>query len=85
MGKPGANALFRKHVMLPAEHGSWIFLLSPLLIGLVVGGSFTFASALLIVAALAAFLLRQPVTIIVEVTQLRGSMLNLEHEPAQMQ
>lgn len=67
MRKPGSSALFRKQVMLPAEHGSWIFLLSPLAIGLVIGGSFTVASAALVVALLAAFLLRQPLTILVKI------------------
>lgn len=58
--------LFRRHIALPSDHGSWVFLISPLLIGLFAGGRFTFASALLIVAAFAGFLLRQPVTMIVK-------------------
>ena len=57
---------FRRMVALPNEHGAWVFLLSPLLIGLFAAGHFTLASALLIVAALAAFLLRQPVSILVK-------------------
>lgn len=58
--------MIRKHIMLPAEHGAWVFLLSPLAIGLALGGRLTFASLLLVIAALAAFLVRQPVTIIVK-------------------
>ncbi len=61
------KSLFRVHTMLPAEHGAWIFLFSPLVIGLALGGTITFASALLVTAALAAFLVRQPVTILVKV------------------
>lgn len=57
---------FRRIIALPNEHGAWVFLLSPLLIGLFAAGRFTSASALLIVAALAAFLLRQPVSILVK-------------------
>lgn len=59
------RALRWKHVALPAEHGAWVFLLSPLAIGLALGGV-TPASLLLVTAALAAFLIRQPVTIAVK-------------------
>ena len=57
---------FRKQIFLPQDHGSWVFIFSPLLIGLFLGGNFTFASLSLVVAALAAFLLRQPVTMAVK-------------------
>jgi hypothetical protein len=59
--------LFRRHVALPGDHGSWVFLLSPLLIGLFAGGSWSVATIYLVIAALAAFLIRQPVTIAVKV------------------
>lgn len=67
MNESRTTPLFRKQVMLPSEHGSWIFLLGPLVIGLVIGGSFSLASAVLVVALLAAFLLRQPLTILVKI------------------
>ena len=51
---------------LPNDHGSWVFLLSPLLVGLFAGGRWSWASALLVVGALAAFLVRQPVTLAVK-------------------
>lgn len=54
-----------KHVAVPSEHGAWVFLFSPLVIGLALGGLRP-ASLLLVAAALAAFLLRQPVTIAVK-------------------
>ncbi|RMD59526.1 prenyltransferase, partial [Candidatus Parcubacteria bacterium] len=60
------SSLFRRHIALPQEHGSWVFLLSPLLIGLFAGENITTASLYLSVAALAAFLLRQPVSITVK-------------------
>ena len=57
---------FRKQIYLPQDHGSWVFLFSPLLIGLFAGGQFNTASFYLVVAATAAFLIRQPVTIAVK-------------------
>lgn len=62
---PRQRAVRWKHIALPAEHGAWVFLLSPLVIGLAVGGV-TPASLLLVVGALAAFLIRQPATIAVK-------------------
>jgi len=59
--------LFRRHVALPSDHGSWVFLFSPLLIGLFAGGRWTAASLTLVMAALTAFLIRQPATIAVKV------------------
>lgn len=61
------NSLFLRHVALPNDHGSWVFLLSPLLIGLFAGKSWSLAAVYLIITALAAFLIRQPVTIAVKV------------------
>ena len=61
------NNFFLRHVALPSDHGSWVFLLSPLLIGLFAGGRWSVASLFLIIAALAAFLIRQPVTTAVKI------------------
>ena len=61
-----AHTYFRKQIFLPQDHGSWVFILSPLLVGLFAGGRFTFASLSLVIAAMAAFLLRQPVDIAVK-------------------
>lgn len=57
---------FRRQIFLPQDHGSWIFILSPLLVGLFAGGRFEDASFYLIIAAMAAFLIRQPATIAVK-------------------
>lgn len=54
---------FRKNIALPQDHGSWVFILSPLFIGFFVSGGFSTTSVYLIIAAMAAFLIRQPVTI----------------------
>ena len=59
-------SLFRRQIALPQDHGSWVFILSPLLIGLFAGERFTPASINLIVAAMGAFLLRQPVSMAVK-------------------
>lgn len=66
-GKPFSlqNALRARQAALPNEHGAWVFLLSPLAIGLAAGGMRP-ASLLLVLAALAAFLARQPVTLAVK-------------------
>ncbi len=64
--------------MLPAEHGAWVFLFSPLAVGLVLGGQFSFASLFLVIALLAAFLIRQPVTIIVKALSGRRSRSELD-------
>ncbi|MCI0518834.1 MAG: YwiC-like family protein [Chloroflexi bacterium] len=56
----------RRHIALPGEHGAWVFILSPLLIGLFSAGVWSLAQATLVVAAMSAFLLRQPVTIAVK-------------------
>jgi len=60
------TTLRARQAALPNEHGAWVFLLSPLAIGLAAGGLRP-ASLLLIVAVLAGFLVRQPVTIAVKV------------------
>lgn len=63
---PPRKKTFARHVAVPNEHGSWVFLFSPLIIGLALGGTIGAASLVMILAALAAFMLRQPVTIAVK-------------------
>ncbi len=78
--KPPVKArpsLFRRYIALPQDHGSWVFLLSPLLIGLFAGGRFIPASLALVVAVFAAFLLRQPLTIAIKVYAGRRSRNDL--------
>ncbi len=62
-----SQSYLRRHIALPQDHGAWVFLISPLLIGLFAGSSFTSASVYLIVAAFSAFLIRQPTTIAIKV------------------
>lgn len=72
-----ATSVFRRHIALPQDHGSWVFLLSPLLIGLFAGEVFHLGSLFLIVAALAGFLIRQPLTVAVKVQSRRRSRRDL--------
>lgn len=57
---------FKKQVALPQDHGSWVFILSPLLVGIFAGGDFTYATFNLLIAAMSAFMIRQPMTIAVK-------------------
>jgi hypothetical protein len=67
----GRDELIQRQVALPTEHGSWVFLLLPLGAGLALGRATGLAPAVLSVAVLAAFLLRQPVTVIVKIASKR--------------
>jgi hypothetical protein len=71
------SSLFERHIALPQDHGSWVFILSPLLIGLFAGKHFYPASINLIVAAMGAFLLRQPLSIAVKAYAGRRSRADL--------
>lgn len=52
---------------IPQDHGSWVFIFSPLVIGIFAGRALHTGTLVLVVAAFAAFLLRQPLTMIVKV------------------
>ncbi len=57
---------FKKSIALPSDHGSWVFLFSPLLIGFFAGNNWNSSSLYLIVAALAAFFMRQPAEMMIK-------------------
>lgn len=57
---------FKKQIALPQDHGSWVFILSPLLVGIFAGSDFTYATFNLIIAAMSAFMIRQPLTVAVK-------------------
>jgi hypothetical protein len=67
------HKLFRKHIAIPQDHGSWVFILSPLLIGSFAGRAFTTASLSLVIAAMAAFMLRQPAATLIKIYSKRRS------------
>lgn len=52
--------LLQKQAALPNDHGSWVFLWMPLLIGFFTAGRWSPAGGILILAAMMAFLIRQP-------------------------
>lgn len=56
----------KKQIALPQDHGSWVFIFSPLLVGIIAGGSFTYATFNFIIAAMSAFMIRQPMTVAVK-------------------
>lgn len=64
--RPTIKDFFKKHIALPQDHGSWVFILSPLLTGIFAGQEFSFASLLLVIAAMSAFMMRQPLTVTVK-------------------
>jgi hypothetical protein len=57
---------FKKQIFLPQDHGSWVFILSPLTIGIFAGKNFSLATLYLIVTAMSAFMLRQPMSMAVK-------------------
>lgn len=57
---------FKKHIAIPQDHGSWVFILSPLFIGIFVGGNFNYAILSLFIGAMSAFMIRQPLTVYVK-------------------
>ena len=65
------------HIALPQDHGAWVFILSPLLIGGFAGGSFNSGTVNLFLTAMAVFLVRQPMTILVKVLSGRRSKEDL--------
>lgn len=62
----GKQSLFIRHIAVPQDHGSWVFILSPLVIGIFAGGRFTLATLFFVIAAMAVFMMRQPVTVAVK-------------------
>lgn len=71
------KSYFRKQLFLPQDHGSWVFIFSPLLIGLFAGDRFSTSSLYLTIAALCAFLIRQPITMAVKAFSGRRSRSDL--------
>ena len=59
--------MLRRHVALPADHGSWTFFLGPLIVGLFAGGHWHTPVIYLTVAAACGFLVRQPIGLMVKV------------------
>lgn len=62
-----STSLFRKHIALPQQHGSWALWLGPYFIGIGVGGAFKIELLWLTLSSLGGFLLLQPLTILIKV------------------
>jgi hypothetical protein len=75
--KPVRQQLWKPRIAFPQDHGSWVFLLSPLLIGVFAGGGWSPVTTYVVVGSLAAFLIRQPVTTLVKVYSGRRSQRDL--------
>jgi hypothetical protein len=61
-----APSLWRKHIALPQQHGSWVLWLGPYLTGLGIGGFLRPGVLWLSIASLGAFLALQPLTVLVK-------------------
>ena len=70
--KAKGNTIWRKKLILPAEHGSWAWLLVPFLVGVGVSRQVNVAIWLVLLGSLAAFLGRQPATVWLRIHQGRG-------------
>lgn len=78
MATPSPSAsLFRKHIALPQQHGSWALWLGPYVIGIGVGGAFKIELLWLTLASLGGFLLLQPLTVLIKVIAKRKPKTDL--------
>ena len=66
------GAIFRKSLVVPAEHGSWFWLLVPFVVGATIGGRISAAVLLVLVGGFAGFLMRQPATAWLNIRRGRG-------------
>ncbi len=69
--------LLRKHLIFPPEHGAWIWLAGPFVVGAVAGEAWSSDIVLSAAAALAAFFARQPATLLVKILKGRRSRREL--------
>jgi hypothetical protein len=69
---------FKKQIAIPQDHGSWVFILSPLLIGSFAGKSFGYGTLNIVIAAMSAFMLRQPMTVFVKAVSGRRPIADLD-------
>jgi hypothetical protein len=66
------RSIFRRSLILPAEHGSWSWLLVPFLLGAAVAGRLSLATLLVLGGGLSIFLVRQPATSWLRIRQGKG-------------
>ncbi len=66
------HRFFRKQLILPAEHGSWSWLLIPYFAGVLVAGGLNLPALLVLIGGLAGFLVRQPASTYMRIRAGRG-------------
>jgi hypothetical protein len=71
------QSYFKRQIALPQDHGSWVFIFSPIVVGIFAGGSFQAPTLYLVIAVMSAFLIRQPMTILVKALSGRRSAADL--------
>jgi len=71
------SRLMKEHLILPPEHGAWIWLAGPFVVGAVAGKSWSLDILLCGATVLAAFFARQPVTLLVKMMSGRRSRREL--------
>ena len=54
----GFRLVYRKHIVMPTEHGSWAWLLVPFFVGTAVAGKVNLPVVLTLIGGLAVFFLR---------------------------
>jgi len=59
--------IFKRQIALPTDHGSWVFLFSPLVVGLFAGREWSAVTWFVVLGALSGFLIRQPISVAVKV------------------
>lgn len=71
------QSYFRRHIAIPQDHGAWVFILSPLSVGFFAGNNHQISSLFLFIAAMIAFVIRQPMTVFVKSISGRRSASDL--------
>jgi hypothetical protein len=66
------RTLFKKALIVPAEHGSWSWLLVPYFVGVLVAGDFNLPALLVLLGGLSGFFVRQPATAYIRARAGRG-------------
>ena len=65
--------LFKRNIAIPSDHGSWVFILMPLIVGMSVGNGWNLHVFAFLFLSLSAFMVRQPLSIAVKIRSGRRS------------
>ncbi len=71
------KSVLRRQIAVPQDYGSWVFIFSPLLIGIFEGRGVRLGTVAFTLCAGIAFLLRQPLTTIVKIYSGRRARTDL--------